>query len=244
MQISEKDKEFLKTYNPDKYQHPSVTADILIFKPSDTEGWLEVLLIQRKRPPFQDCWAVPGGFVNIDESIDAAAARELKEETDIDADKIHMEQLYTFGTVGRDPRTRVISVAYMAMVPKNLIHAKAGDDASSAEWVKVKLSGDSVVFEDNRSLAFDHEEIVKTALSRMRGKINYVPIAFQFLDKNRFTIGELQKIYEAVLGKTLDASNFRRFFFANYIDKNLAVETGEKENNPANRPGRYFKYCG
>ena len=174
-QITEKDKEFLKSYDASKYERPSVTTDILIFT-VDIKGELELLLIKRKRPPFQDCWAIPGGFVNMDESLEEGAKRELKEETNVEG--VHMEQLYTFGNVGRDPRTRVISVAYMALVPKNMITIQAGDDAADAKWYKVTLEDGKPKFNEDINLAFDHEEIITVALDRLRGKLNYTTIAF------------------------------------------------------------------
>lgn len=241
-QITKKDEEFLKTYNADEYQHPSVTVDMLIFT-ADITGALEILLIKRKHPPYQDHWAIPGGFVNIDESLEDAAARELQEETNLT--NVHMEQLYTFGAVNRDPRTRVISVSYLALVPKGTLHAKAGDDAAEAEWYKVNLVDGKLVFDKDIELAFDHEEIIKTAIERMRGKISYTPIAFDFLnDTQRFSIFELQKIYEAVLGKEMDPANFRRSFFLNYVNKGIAEDTGELCKEFSKRGSNYYRYLG
>ena len=127
--ITDKDREFLKTYDVSQYDRPSVTVDILIFTVDIRQG-LKLLLIKRKHPPFQGCQAVPGGFVNMDESLDEAAARELAEETGIRG--LHMEQLYTFGSVNRDPRTRVISVTYFALVPSDKLNLVAADDAAEA----------------------------------------------------------------------------------------------------------------
>lgn len=253
MGLSENDKKFLNTYNADEYQHPSVTVDMLIFT-FDIKGDLEILLIKRKHSPFQDCWAIPGGFVEIDESLDDAAARELKEETNIEG--VHMEQLYTFGSVFRDPRTRVISVAYLALVPKGTLEAVAGDDAAEAEWFKVRLENDKLVFSSVTEyangpvetikyidLAFDHKEIITTAIERLRGKISYTPIAFQLLNDNqRFSIYELQKVHEAILGKKLDAANFRRSFIANYVDKGYVEETGEECTEFSHRASKYYRY--
>lgn len=240
--MTEKDKEFLASYDASEYEKPSVTVDMLIFT-ADISGDLELLLIKRKHPPYQDHWAVPGGFVNMDESLDDAAKRELKEETGIES--IHMEQLYTFGSVGRDPRTRVISVAYLALVPKGVLNAVAGDDAAEAEWFKVSLDDGQLSFDKDIELAFDHEEVIRTAIERMRGKISYVPLAFKFLnDSQRFSIYELQKIYEAVTGKAQDTANFRRSFLMNYVRKGLAEETGELCEEFSYRPSKYYRYKG
>lgn len=264
MELSEKDNEFLKTYDAGKYEHPSVTVDMLIFT-TDISGRLEILLIKRKRPPYQNAWALPGGFVNIDEDIDDAARRELEEETGLK--NVHLEQLYTFGDVGRDPRTRVISVAYMAMVPRGTLHAKAGDDAADAKWFGVTLFNTSsgtlsftseclveksksfpdgiVTYWENIQIAFDHEKIIRTAIERMRGKIYYVPIAFEFIkDKNRFSLYELQKVYESILGKSVDTANFRRYFNSAFIKKGLAEETNEECVEFSRRPSKYYRYIG
>lgn len=137
MNLSKEDQEFVKTYDDSKYAKPSVTADMVIFARGSEAEHLEVLLIQRGRPPFRGQYALPGGFVNPDESVDDAAARELKEETGVDCGCL--EQLRTFSTPGRDPRRWVITCAYLALVEKSEISVKAGDDAKAAEWFSVKL---------------------------------------------------------------------------------------------------------
>jgi 8-oxo-dGTP diphosphatase len=130
------EKEFLLQYRPGNYEHPSVTVDMLIFAVDEEEMETEVLLIKRKNHPCIGQWAIPGGFVNVDESLETAAARELEEETGLKG--VCLEQLYTWGNVKRDPRTRVISVSYMAAVPKDQLTPKAGDDAEEACWFQVK----------------------------------------------------------------------------------------------------------
>lgn len=137
MNLSKEDQEFVKTYDDSKYAKPSVTADMVIFARGSEAEHLEVLLIQRGRPPFRGQYALPGGFVNPDESVDDAAERELKEETGVDCGCL--EQLRTFSTPGRDPRRWVITCAYLALVEKSEISVKAGDDAKAAEWFSVKL---------------------------------------------------------------------------------------------------------
>lgn len=239
--ISKKDKEFLKSYDASKYERPSVTVDMLIFTVDIKKG-LELLLIKRKNPPFKDAWAIPGGFVEMKESLDEAAARELKEETGIK--KLHMEQLYTFGEVDRDPRTRVISVAYLALVPKDKLKVKAGDDAADAKWYGVALSEGRLTFDQDIELAFDHENIIMLAIERLRGKLSYTDIATNLVgDKERFTIYELQKINEAILGRDLNAANFRRSFIMNYLNKDLAEETGE-ECREHSRASKYYRLKG
>ena len=137
MNLSKEDQKFVKTYDDSKYAKPSVTADMVIFARGSEAEHLEVLLIQRGRPPFRGQYALPGGFVNPDESVDDAAARELKEETGVDCGCL--EQLRTFSMPGRDPRRWVITCAYLALVEKSEITVKAGDDAKAAEWFSVKL---------------------------------------------------------------------------------------------------------
>lgn len=182
----EAEKEFLKNYKPGDYEKPSVTVDILIFTIDDkkdengkklSEKDLKVLLIKRKYPPFMDCWAIPGGFVNMDESLEEAALRELKEETDID--QVYLEQLYTWGNVGRDPRMRVISVVYMALVPKENLNPKAKDDAVEAAWFTIKkkqlmeYSGGSssmLILENEKKSIQIHYSVKESSV--MKGVIN------------------------------------------------------------------------
>lgn len=172
-----------------------VTVDIVIFTIRDSR--LKVLLIKRGIPPFKDCYAVPGGFVLEDESLDAAALRELKEEAGV-AD-VYLEQLYSFGDPKRDPRGRVVTVAYYALIPTGH-EVKAGSDASSAEW---RDAGDLP------KLAFDHRQIVDYAVERLRNKLEYTTAGFTLLPE-QFTLSELQGVYEAILGKKLDKRNFRK----------------------------------
>lgn len=172
-----------------------VTVDIVIF--TIRESVLKVLLIRRGNPPFKGRMAVPGGFVNPNESLQRAALRELKEETGVR--DVYLEQLYSFGDPRRDPRGRVVTVAYYALVPRDR-PLRAGSDASAAAWWPVKKLP---------PLAFDHRAIVDYALERLRNKLEYTTVGFQLLPK-RFTLPELQAVYEAILGKTLDKRNFRK----------------------------------
>jgi 8-oxo-dGTP diphosphatase len=172
-----------------------VTVDIVIF--TIRESALKVLLIRRGIPPFKGRMAVPGGFVHRDESLQHAALRELKEETGVR--DVYLEQLYSFGDPRRDPRGRVVTVAYYALIPGD--HPlRAGSDASAAAWWPVKKLP---------PLAFDHRAIVDYALERLRNKLEYTTVGFQLLPR-KFSLPELQAVYEAILGKSLDKRNFRK----------------------------------
>ena len=173
-----------------------VTVDTVIFTIRDRK--LRALLVKRAGPPFQGKWAIPGGFVHGDESLDEAARRELKEETGV-AD-VYLEQLYSFGDPRRDPRGRVITIAYFALVGSDHTSLAAGTDAAEAKWFPMDALP---------PLAFDHGEILEYALERLRYKLDYTTVGFQFLPKS-FTLSELQEVYEAILGKKLDKRNFRR----------------------------------
>ena len=239
--ISEEDRTFLKEYDADKYEHPSVAVDMLVFT-TDMPYKLELLLIKRGNHPYKHCWAIPGGFVGKYESLDGAAKRKLMEETSIG--NVHMEQLYTFGKVNRDPRTRVISTAYMALVPKNKLKVQAGNNVADAMWFGVSLQEGKVKFEKDISLAFDHEEIIEMAVARLQGKLSYTDIALNLIrDQERFTIFELQQIHESILNKKLDTSNFRRYFKNRYLDRGAVKETGEKCMEFGHRPSKYYKIC-
>jgi len=173
-----------------------VAVDIVIF--TIQERKLRVLLVKRGIPPFAGLFAIPGGFVLDNESLDEAALRELKEETGV-AD-VYLEQLYSFGDSGRDPRGRVISVAYFALIAADHSQLAAGSDAADAQWWAVR---------DLPDLAFDHRKILDYSLERLRNKLEYTTVGFQLLPK-RFSLGDLQEVYEAVLDKKLDKRNFRR----------------------------------
>jgi len=173
-----------------------VTVDIVIFSIRDRE--LYVLLIKRGVPPFAGEYAIPGGFLRADESLEEAAKRELHEETSVR--DVYLEQLYSFGDPARDPRGRVVTVAYYALVSSDRRDLSAGADAADARWVAVK---------ELPPLAFDHAKIVAYALERLRNKLEYTTVGFQLLPK-KFTLAELQGVYEAILGKKIDKRNFRR----------------------------------
>jgi len=172
-----------------------VTVDIVLFTIRDRQ--LHLLLIRRLAKPFENSYALPGGFVLEDESLDAAAARELREETGVE--KVYLEQLYTFGEPKRDPRGRVVTVAYYALVPPtDALHA--GTDAADAAWFPLARVP---------KLAFDHRQIVEYAHERLRNKLDYSNVGFELLP-DKFTLTELQSVHEAILGHALDKRNFRR----------------------------------
>lgn len=178
----------------------TVAADIVVFGYSPKEVTLRVLMIHRKVPPFKGSLALPGGVIENDESIEAAALRELEEETGIKPG--FLEQLYTFGDPGRDPRGRVISVAHYALVSVERFTPVAGTDAADADWYPIEDMW-------TQPLAFDHLKILEMALDRLRGKILYAPLGFDLLPK-QFTITELRQVYGTVLNEDLDPGNFRR----------------------------------
>ena len=173
-----------------------VTVDLVVF--ALRGGELQVLLVQRGVPPFQGRWALPGGFIHKSESLEDAARRELEEETGVR--DVYLEQLFTFGDPGRDPRGRIVTVAYYALLTGETVTPVAGTDAGAARWMPARK---------HPPLAFDHERIVTYALERLCNKLEYTTVGFQLLPK-KFTLGQLQRVYEAVLGRNLDKRNFRR----------------------------------
>lgn len=198
--------EFLQNYTPNKYPSVAVTSDIAIF--TIRGGKLSVLLIERGGHPYQGCWALPGGFVGENETSDEAAARELEEETGIAVSDAALEQLRTYSTPGRDPRMRVVSVGYIAIMPDMPLPV-SGDDARDAHWFAVEDLNLDGTNPDGITLAFDHNVIIADALERVRAKFEYTPLATRFLD-DTFTLPDLRRVYESVWGKELHASNFRR----------------------------------
>lgn len=208
------------------YQYPrgALTVDCVVFGLDDKE--LKVMLIQRDLAPFEGKWALPGGFVRVDETLDQAARRELEEETGLR--HVFLEQLYTFGDVDRDPRERVVSVAYYALVNLSGHEVKAATDARDAAWFGIH---------DVPSLAFDHGEILQTALERLRGKLRYQPVGFELLPK-KFTLSQLQHLYELVLERELDKRNFRK----RVLGMDLLIETDEVQQDVAHRAARLYRF--
>lgn len=208
-----------------EYPRPSVTVDCVVFGYDHREQELSVLLIERGASPFEGFWALPGGFVDMQESADEAARRELCEETGVR--DIYLEQLCTFSEPGRDPRGRVISVAYLALVNRAEHPATGGDDARQAAWHGLASLPE---------LAFDHARILEVALERLRNKIRYAPIGFELLPA-RFTFRDIRRLYETILGRPLDASNFRR----RLATTGLFEETEEREAEVSHRPARLLR---
>ena len=207
------------------YPKPSVTVDCVVFGLDDAQI-LKVLLIQRGVNPYKDQWTLPGGFVKLDESIEAAAARELKEETGIA--KVFLEQLYTFGEVGRDPRDRVITIAYYALINIAEYALQAQTDAQNAQWFAV---------EKLPTLAFDHDRILATAKQRLKGKLRYQPIGFELLP-TKFTLTQLQRLYETVLQQKLDKRNFRN----KILKMKLLLDIDEIETGVSHRPAKLYRF--
>jgi 8-oxo-dGTP diphosphatase len=208
------------------YQYPraALTVDCVVF--GFDEGELKVLLIQRALEPFKSRWALPGGFVRVHETLDAAARRELAEEAGLT--DVFLEQLYTFGAMDRDPRERVVSVAYYALVKLAAHETKAATDASDARWFAVSQVP---------KLAFDHADILATGLARLKSKVRYQPIGFELLPP-KFTLSQLQHLYEAVLETELDKRNFRK----KVLSFDLLVPLKETQMTGPHRPAQLFRF--
>jgi 8-oxo-dGTP diphosphatase len=204
-------------------QRPQVTVDVVIFALRDND--LQVLLVRRRRSPQKGMWAIPGGKIKLDEALDAAAFRILEEETGL-AD-VYLEQLYTFGDPDRDPRDRVITVAYFAAVPATDAVPAVAEKAQRVQWWPV---------DDLPPVAFDHAQILGYALTRLRYKLEYTAVGFELLP-DQFTLTELQTAYEIVLGEELDKRNFRRkILSAGVIEPSGDYRTGE------GRPAQLYRY--
>jgi 8-oxo-dGTP diphosphatase len=205
------------------YPHPAVTTDVVVFIIRNNR--LELLLVQRATAPFKGFWALPGGFVDIDEDLDDCALRELEEETGLTG--VYVEQLYTSGAPKRDPRERVISVAYYALVSEHPSGVRAGSDAEAVDWFAVN---------DLPQLAFDHEAIVAKAHKRLAAKLSYSTIALQFMPE-KFTLSQLQSVYEVILGEKLDKRNFRKRLLA----MDCIREHGEVLREGNHRPAKLYR---
>jgi 8-oxo-dGTP diphosphatase len=206
-----------------EYEHPAVTTDIVIFTLRDQE--LKILLVKRRCEPFKGDWALPGGFVHGDESLDEGAKRELEEETGVR--DVYLEQLYTYGEPDRDPRERVITVAYFALIASDKIEIRAASDAEAVAWFGMN---------EIPKLAFDHSTIIKTAHQRLVAKLDYSTIAFQFMAEE-FTLSELQEVYESILQSEVDKRNFRKWVLA--LER--IEETGEMKRSGPHRPAKLYR---
>ena len=264
------EEEFLKDYDPNEFDRLSLTSDILIFSVSDgiqenyrklNKKYFSVLLVKRDNYPFKDKWCLPGGFVQIDEDAEAAAKRILENEANIN--DIYIEQLYTFSDPKRDPRTRVISTSYMALIDKNKLTKQISKNASwfnvtvledkkeilvnldnGSETINFKIkktlkekTTDRYKYDilENDKLAFDHPLVIVSGISRLKNKIEYTDIVFNMMPEY-FTLGELQQVYEVILGKKLLDPAFRRII-ANKVEKTDKMKTGG-----GHRPSVLFRY--
>lgn len=204
-----------------------VAVDAIVFGYSKKEG-VSVLLIQRKYEPYKNNWALPGGFVLADESLETAVIRELQEETGITVN--YLEQLYSFGEPDRDPRQRVISIAYFGLVKTSQFRElKASTDAENAAWFSIKKLP---------ALAFDHKQIIRQAIERLQGKIRYQPIGFELLDK-KFPFSDLEKLYAALLDKEINRRNFSK----KILSFDFLEETGElSKPEGKGRPSKMYRF--
>ncbi len=206
-----------------EYPHPAVTTDVAVFTLQQQS--LQLLLIKRAQEPFKGSWALPGGFLEIDEDLEQCAKRELQEETGVSG--LYLEQLYTFGAPNRDSRERIISVTYYALAPPDRLTPMAASDAAEAQWFPVAALPD---------LAFDHHAIIGLALERLAAKSTYSTLALQLMPES-FTLSELQAAYEILRKEKLDKRNFRKWI----LGLNQIEETGEKCRNGNHRPAKFYR---
>lgn len=264
------EEEFLKDYDSSKFEKLSMTTDILIFSVSDevqenyrklNKKHFSILLVKRDNYPFKDKWCLPGGFIRIDEDIEDSAKRILADETNLH--NIYLEQLYTFGDPNRDPRMRVVSTSYMALIDKNRLNEQIAKKASwfnvmvledknsinitldnGVEEIKLKIgktlkekTTDRYKYDilSNDKMAFDHPLVIASGISRLKNKLEYTDIVFNMMPEY-FTLGDLQQVYEIILGKKLLDPAFRRII-ANKVEKTTKMKTGG-----GHRPSVLFKY--
>jgi 8-oxo-dGTP diphosphatase len=230
---------FLESYDPSQFEHPSLAVDVVVLTVRD--GDLRVALVPRDEHPDKGKWALPGGFVGMQESLDAAAARVL--ETKAGQRAVFLEQLYSFGEPGRDPRTRVVSVAYYALVNSARLVGLAERDVLLGR-LRVPWKGEAggrvdVLDDSSRKLAvaFDHARIIATSIKRIRGKLDYAPIGFQLLPAT-FTLRALQDVHEAILGTTINKDSFRRRMLAT----GQLMATGKQESAVGHRPAALYRF--
>lgn len=230
-----------RRYDPSVYERPSLSVDVALI--SLVDDHLGTLLVRRTAPPFEGSAALPGGFVRMDESLDAAAERVLRDEASVEG--VFLEQLYTFGAPDRDPRTRVVSVAYYALVDGHRFDTIVSGANAFAARVEVPWEGETggpvdALGEDGAPLplAFDHEDVVGMAVKRIRGKLDYTPIGFQLLPP-RFTLRDLQRVHEVVLGRPLNKDSFRRRMLAS----GQLEATGERQHDVDHRPASLYRFA-
>ncbi|WP_455715143.1 NUDIX hydrolase [Anaerosporobacter sp.] len=222
--ITQQDKEFLNNYDSSIYEKPSITVDLLVFTIEDEE--LKIVMIKRKSSPYKGMLSLPGAFVGMEETLDEAASRGIKEKTGLV--DIYFEQLYTWGEVKRDPRMRIISVSYMALVSiEDLYRAAGSSEISNHLYTVDKL------LQSEEHIAFDHKEMIAYGRERIKNKVEYTQLAFEFLP-DKFTLPQLQKINEILLGKELYKANFRKKV------KDMVIETEEFISGGAHRPSKLY----
>ncbi len=228
--MKKSDKEFLDNYDVNKYERPSVTTDVVIFTVEN--NLLKVLLYNRNEQPFEGLLSLPGGFLDLNKTLLNNAIGVLERKTGLQ--DMYLEQLFTFGDIDRDPRTRVIDVVYFALVPIDLLREKLNDESY--------LLNVKDVIDSNYILAFDHKTIIKHAVKRIQGKLSYTTIGFNLINNyEAFTIGEVQKIYEAILDKPLVRMNFKRDYIKKYIDSGLIEEARGTSNRYSKRPSKLYR---
>ena len=220
------EREYLESYNHEQFKKMSVATDLLILTIEDDR--LKVLMTKRSEYPFKGHWALPGVFVGMEETLEEAAVRGLKEEVNLE--NIYLEQLYTFGEVNRDPRLRVISVTYMALTPPEKMDFKAGSRVTEAKLIPVEE-----VIGGEIETAFDHREIIRYAKWRLKNKVEYTDIVFHFFP-DMFTLPKLQKAYEIIAEKKVYKTNFRKKFMP------MVSDTGLEDRSGGKRPSRYYRY--
>lgn len=227
---------FLAAYDPSLFDRPSVTVDVVLLSPF--EGALHTLVIRRPEHPFLGKWALPGGFIHMDESLEEAAARVLRTKTGLEG--VFLEQLCTFGAVDRDPRTRVLSVAYCALVdPARFQDLRVPAEDAAVAALAVPWAGEEggpVTLRGNLELAFDHGEILGVAVKRLRGKLDYSPLGFELLPP-AFTLRDLQRVHETVLGRPLNKDSFRRRMLAT----GQLEATGDSQEGVDHRPAALYR---
>lgn len=226
---------FLETYDVSHFERPSLAVDVALLGIANDE--LVVLLIARDQHPYRGKNVLPGGFLRLDESLDAAAARVLAEKASLRG--VFLEQLYTFGSVERDPRTRVVSVAYYALVDAKRFERAASGAATIGRIRETARGAIEVAGRDGRALdlGFDHAQIVETAVRRVRGKLDYAPIGYELLPA-RFTLMQLQRVHEIVAGRPFNKDSFRRRMLAS----DQLEATGDVETDVGHRPATLYRY--
>jgi 8-oxo-dGTP diphosphatase len=218
-------------YDPNAFDRPSLAVDVVPLSIIDAAP--HVLLVRRKEAPFADAWALPGGFVGIDEAIDTAATRALRDKAGIT--EVHLEQLYTFGAIDRDPRMRIVSVAHLALMPAETMRALP--PAHDRIVARLGADGGAIGRDGTLALAFDHATILRTTIERLRGKIDWSPIGFALLPP-LFTLRALQEVHEAILGRPMNKPAFRR----RMLDRGWLAATSQREEGTSFRPAELYRF--